>query len=91
MIRQLVLSCRVIGLGLEQVLLRVAAADAARRANATVVEGRLIATSLNQPARHLFASCGFSPTDDASRWTIDATSLDGSPPTSFAVTRVGFE
>lgn len=91
-VRQLVLSCRVLGLGLEQVLLRAAGTDAARRAKASVVEGRLIVTARNQPARHLFASCGFAPaTDDPTRWSIDAAALDASPPPPYAVTRVAFE
>jgi FkbH-like protein len=91
-IRQLVLSCRVIGLGLERVLVRAAAADAAQRTSASVVEARLIATPRNQSARHVFASCGFSrDADDPARWSIAASALDVPEPPPYAVTRVGFD
>jgi len=53
-----VLSCRVIGLGVENVLLRAAMSDqAAQRAS---VCGRFIPTQKNLPARNLFRDNGFS-------------------------------
>lgn len=52
-----VLSCRVIGLGVENVLLRAAMSDqAARHAS---VRGRFIPTEKNMPARNLFRDNGF--------------------------------
>lgn len=75
-IRQLVLSCRVLGLGLEELLLRAAARDIAHRSRAARITGRLLATSRNHPAQRLFARCGFErDAADPSLWSITTASL----------------
>lgn len=53
-----VLSCRVIGLGLENVLLRAAMKDQASQRS--TVRGKFISTEKNMPARNLFRDNGFS-------------------------------
>lgn len=99
-IRQVVLSCRVIGLGLEHLLVRAAAADLARTTGAAAIAGRLIATPRNLPARQLFAACGFAPDPaDATRWTLPAaavaaddhrTGASGAAGLPYVVIRSGF-
>ncbi len=87
-IRQLVLSCRVIGLGLDELLLHAAAADTARRTGATAIHGRLIATTRNAPARGVFARAGFSiDHTDPQRWTFDTASPV--PDVPYVITRDG--
>jgi predicted enzyme involved in methoxymalonyl-ACP biosynthesis len=61
-----VLSCRVIGLGGERVLLDAVAAGA----GTTALRGRIVETARNLPARHLYRDAGFSPGDDG-WWTRD--------------------
>jgi len=91
-VRQLVLSCRVIGLDLEQLLLRVAGADLAHRTSAARIAGRLVTTPRNQPARNLFAACGFvRDADDDTLWTIAATELAAPTELPYVVMRVGFD
>lgn len=82
-IRQVVTSCRVIGLGLDHLLVHAAATDIA----APVIVGRLITTARNQPARHVLASCGFTrdPSDET-RWTATSASLIA-PNVPYVVTR----
>lgn len=58
-VRSLLLSCRVIGLGVEGALL-AAIADAAASRGATTMEGRVAETERNAPARDVFAVCGFA-------------------------------
>lgn len=76
---QLVLSCRVIGLRLEQVLLRAVVSELCRRAPERAVCGVLVPTSRNAPARHVFADAGFASADGA-RWTIDRAALAAAAP-----------
>ncbi len=74
------LSCRVIGRGVETAMLAVVV-DEAARAGATVIEGRFIPTAKNAPAREIFAGNGFQLVagdpawDDAdgTRWEHVAT------------------
>ncbi len=83
---QVVLSCRVLGLGLELVLIDAVARDLWRHHGA--VRGRLVATARNQPARDLFARAGF--VDDGEEWRLPAlASLPPLPP--YAVTRDGLD
>jgi FkbH-like protein len=57
-IRNVVLSCRVIGLRGEAALLRAVVADATGQGRS--LRGRIVATDRNAPARHLYAANGFS-------------------------------
>ncbi len=76
----LLLSCRVIGRGVETAMLAVVVDEAARD-GATVVEGRFIPTAKNAPAREIFSGNGFalvagdpsSDDPDGTRWEIAAT------------------
>jgi FkbH-like protein len=61
-IRNVVISCRVIGLGGERALLS-AMIDAARGRQQTLF-GRIVATDRNSPVRNLFADHGFTPQPD---------------------------
>lgn len=91
-IRQLVVSCRVIGLGLDQLLLRAAVTDIARRMSAPRIVGRLIATARNHPARHVFATAGFTrDPDDETRWSIDAGTPAAPTELPYSVTYDGFD
>ena len=69
-IELMALSCRVIGLGVEDVFLRAVLNDL--RAAHPIIDGRLVAAPRNQPARHVFRRNGFAPEDDE-RWRFDAT------------------
>jgi FkbH-like protein len=64
-----VLSCRVIGLGVEHALLRAAI----RESGAPVVHGRIVATDRNLPARNLFKEHGFEEEGDL--WRLDTTRI----------------
>jgi FkbH-like protein len=61
------MSCRVIGLGVENTLLRFVVEELCTRHGS--VEGRLIATERNLPARNLFGHNGFSQLDDTT-WRL---------------------
>ncbi len=65
-----VLSCRVIGLGVERALLGGIMADAAPQS----VRGRIIETGRNIPARNLFRDHGFTHNGDG--WWVVAASPD---------------
>ena len=56
----LLLSCRVIGRGIEQLMVDFAG-DVARRRGARVLVGEFIPTPKNHPAAGLFERCGFAP------------------------------
>ncbi|HEX7708610.1 MAG TPA: HAD-IIIC family phosphatase [Thermoanaerobaculia bacterium] len=60
-----VMSCRVIGLGVEHALLRAAIRDS----GAPVVQGRIIATDRNLPARNLFREHGFE--EEGELWHLE--------------------
>jgi FkbH-like protein len=62
-----VMSCRVIGLGVEHALLRAAI----RETGAPVVHGRIIATDRNLPARNLFSEHGFE--QEGELWRLETT------------------
>lgn len=68
------LSCRVIGRGVETALLASLVRLAARR-GAPRVNGEFLPTAKNAPAARFFADHGFTPVDDEARWwsrpTID--------------------
>ena len=64
------LSCRVIGRGVESALLSVLADDAAAQ-NCRRLVGRFIPTKKNAPARDFYARHGFEPHDDT--WVLDLT------------------
>jgi FkbH-like protein len=70
----LLLSCRVMGRGVESALLGYIA-DQARRAGARTLRGRFIPTAKNEPARGCYVSHGFSLIDrcaDGSEvWELD--------------------
>jgi FkbH-like protein len=91
LLRQVVVSCRVLGLGLEDLLVRAVARDLARRSGAPRIAGRLIATPRNHPARPVFARCGFAPDPaDPERWWIDAAALADDPALPYAIACEGF-
>lgn len=70
-IRLLVLSCRVLGLGLEDILLQAALRDITERTGAKRLVGILVRTDRNQPARRLFENHGFRvDPNDAARWIL---------------------
>jgi FkbH-like protein len=73
----LLLSCRVIGRGVETAMLATLC-DEARRAGASEIVGTFIPTAKNAPASEVFAVNGFVRTadrDEGSDWVLD---LDGS-------------
>jgi hypothetical protein len=69
-----VMSCRVIGLGVEKILLGRAVEPALERSG--VVTASFVPTDRNTPARHLFRDAGFvaaggAGEGEASRWVLD--------------------
>ena len=66
------MSCRVIGRGIEQTLLATVL-EAARDRHCRSVQGEYIATAKNEPAKDLFAKNGFTPIEHPERglWTRD--------------------
>ncbi|HEX7707257.1 MAG TPA: hypothetical protein VF701_12430, partial [Thermoanaerobaculia bacterium] len=62
-----VMSCRVIGLGVEHALLRAAIRDS----GAPAVQGRIIATDRNLPVRNLFREHGFE--EEGELWRLETT------------------
>ena len=65
-ILNVVLSCRVIGLGGEHALLAAVVADAAAHG---ALAGRIVATDRNTPARHLYRDAGFCD-EGQGRWAL---------------------
>jgi FkbH-like protein len=83
------LSCRVIGRSVETALLSAVATDAERSA-ATVLEGDLIETAKNAPARSFYDAHGFTRTNEthgASRWRLDLTTSGVPAPAWIALSR----
>jgi FkbH-like protein len=82
-----VMSCRVIGLGVERILLGRAVDAALERSPGAVATATFRPTDRNTPARHLFRDCGFEAAsggggegeggDGASRWVFDPQRLAG--------------
>ena len=69
----MLLSCRVIGRGVETAMM-ASIIDDARQAGARAVEGEFVATAKNTPARPFYESAGFVRIDgdeDASRYRFD--------------------
>jgi FkbH-like protein len=66
------MSCRVIGRGIEQTLLATVL-QAARERGCRFVQGEYIATTKNEPAKNLFAQSGFTSVEHPERnlWTRD--------------------
>jgi FkbH-like protein len=66
------MSCRVIGRGIEQTLLATIL-HAARDRHCRSVQGEYIATAKNEPAKNLFAQNGFTPLEHPERalWSRD--------------------
>jgi FkbH-like protein len=66
------MSCRVIGRGIEQALLATIL-HAARDRHCRSVQGEYIATAKNEPAKNLFAQNGFTPLEHPERalWSRD--------------------
>jgi predicted enzyme involved in methoxymalonyl-ACP biosynthesis len=83
----MLLSCRVIGRGIEIAVMSVVLAQAAR-AGARAIEGMFVPTAKNLPARDFFSDAGFEPISavdgdaatpvDATRWrwNIGTRTLD---------------
>jgi len=67
MIEQFVMSCRVLGYGIERVVLAHLVARM-RAEGATTIRARLILTDANFPCRSLFSDAGFVEASDA--WTL---------------------
>ncbi len=65
---QFVMSCRVIGLGVEHAAVKIVA-DHAARAGAATLAADFVATAENFPCRDLFPTCGFEPTEAG--WIAD--------------------
>ena len=59
-IAQFVMSCRVLGLGVEQAVLSLAT-DAMVEHGAASITGLMVETERNLPCRKLYAHCGFEP------------------------------
>lgn len=74
-----VMSCRVIGLGVEHALLRTAILTS----SAPVVHARIESTDRNLPARNLFRDHGFAACGDA--WSIDRAAIETLPPLDAAL------
>lgn len=77
-----VMSCRVIGYGIETSLLAEVCAEAIA-AGATRLEGEFIATSKNVPAKDLYARHGFAwreTTGAVERWELDLAAAVRVPP-----------
>ena len=68
LIMNLAISCRVIGLGGERILLDTMIADA----GSATLRGRVVATDRNLPARNLYAGCGFTA-QEGGLWTLART------------------
>jgi FkbH-like protein len=71
----LLLSCRVIGRGVETAMVARVVADA-RASGASEVVGEFVATAKNAPARPFYESVGFdraSGDDQRSEWSLDVT------------------
>ena len=69
-ISQFVMSCRVLGLGVEQAAVAVVIDKMAQRGAASVFAA-MIETDRNQPCRQLYAQCGFEPVPGGWRRAVD--------------------
>jgi predicted enzyme involved in methoxymalonyl-ACP biosynthesis len=78
----LLMSCRVLGRGVEDAFL----ADLARRAKedgVTILRGEVIFTRKNLPARDFYAKCGFrkaSESEEGTCWTLNPQETEMRPP-----------
>jgi FkbH-like protein len=88
----LLLSCRVLGRGVETALLSTLAADA-RAAGAQTLRGEFIPTAKNEPAREFYPQHGFhrvaaataGPEGAAQEWELDLRASDVAPPAWLAI------
>jgi FkbH-like protein len=69
-----VMSCRVIGLGVEHALLRSSIVSS----GAPVIRARIVSTDRNFPVRNLFRDHGFTASGEV--WTIDCATIEALPP-----------
>ena len=69
-IGQFVMSCRVLGLGVEQAAVAVVIDEMAQRGAASVFAA-MIETDRNQPCRQLYAQCGFEPAPGGWRRAVE--------------------
>jgi FkbH-like protein len=67
------LSCRVLGRGLEQALVRWVV-ETARRQGRSGVSGEIIETERNAPVRSVYADAGFTPGESSGMWRRAVTS-----------------
>jgi FkbH-like protein len=76
------MSCRVLGRGVEKAFLG-AIGDQAHREGAQVLRGEFIRSAKNSQTENFFATCGFIPderTADFSRWRLGLPAADGLTP-----------
>lgn len=78
-IDDLLLSCRVLGRGVETALVEWLKARAAKR-GMTSLEGRIIETPRNTPVRELYGAHGFAPAKEAGLWRADLGGHREPPP-----------
>jgi len=79
-IESYLLSCRVLGRGLETGIVKWVTSYAGRR-GATLVVGEIIETERNQPVRSVYRECGFEPGDVQGEWRLDLRGRDLLTPT----------
>jgi FkbH-like protein len=77
-IEQWVMSCRVLGLGIEQAVMATLVSIMRKRGNGEII-GQLIHTDVNFPCRPLFSSCGFIQSTDGKHWMLPATDTPTCP------------
>ena len=73
-IMNLVMSCRVIGLGGERALL----SGILREAGTGALRGRIVPTGRNTPVRHVYADAGFTPAGEG-WWTSQTVPSEATP------------
>lgn len=73
------LSCRVLGRGLETAVLKWAVGRAAKR-GWTTLQGAVIETPRNTPVRGVFEEAGFQPTSLPGEWAISTSCVPQIPP-----------
>ena len=75
-IAQWVMSCRVIGMGVEQAVMHALVTNL-RAHGAQAIRADLIATNVNQPCQSLYSSSGFEADGDA--WLLDPARMPAEP------------
>jgi FkbH-like protein len=79
MVDSYLLSCRVLGRGLETAVLKWAVGRAAKR-GWTTLQGAVIETPRNTPVRGVFEEAGFQPTSLPGEWMISTSCVPQIPP-----------